>query len=85
MDRREVIGDAEDILRKQTWYLNPTRWLDLFSSEEMGVQAGTLDGRPVEEVVDDLDEYDRYFANLNEKRFMTGAQLFDALDQEGWQ
>lgn len=85
MDRREVVSDAEDILRKQAWYLNPSRWLDLFSAEGAAPQPGTLDGSPLEEVVDDLDEYDRYFANLDEKRFMTGAQLFESLDQEGWQ
>ena len=84
MNRREVISDAEDILRKQTWYLNPDRWMSLFAEEEFGGDTLTLAGRPVEEVVDDLDEIDRYFASLDEKRSLSGAQLFDALDEDGW-
>lgn len=80
MDRREEVRDAEDILRKQAYYLSPARWHDLFASDPEP-DAMTMAGRPVEEVVEDVDELDAYFSQIDEKRTMTGAQLLD--DQEG--
>jgi hypothetical protein len=78
MDRRIALDDTEDMLQKQTWYQNPKRYEDLFLVNEQWQQqeALTMAGRPVEEVVNDVDELDRYFDNLDNTRTMTGAELF---------
>ena len=47
----------------------------------------TLEGEVLEEeAVSDIDEIDRYFEELENKRTMTGAQLFEYLepDEDGW-
>lgn len=86
MDRRIVIQDIEDTLQRQTWYLSPDRYHDLFLAGEFPTEV-TLEGEVVEEeVVSDIDEIDRYFEELDNKRTMTGAQLFEYLepDEDGW-
>ena len=87
MNRRISQQDTEDMLQRQTWYLEPQRYQDLFLAGAFEPEPLTLGGRDVEEVVDDVDEMDRYFAELENKRGMTGAQLFSALDgpdEDGW-
>lgn len=87
MNRRIALQDAEDSLQRQTWYLEPERYRDLFIEGAFGPEALTLAGRDVEEVVDDVDELDAYFDQLEQKRSMTGEMMFDALaarDEEGW-
>ena len=88
MDRRIVIRDIEDTLQRQTWYLAPERYEQLFLMGEidLGGDATSDEDALREEAVTDIDEMDRYFANLDEPRAMTGAQLFSAIDKdsEGW-
>ena len=47
----------------------------------------TIAGRDVEEVVDDIDELDAYFEQLDQKRSLTGRAAFESLsgmDEGGW-
>lgn len=87
MNRRIQVQDVEDMLQRQTWYLEPERYRDLFIAGVITPEPLTLAGRDVEEVVDDIDELDAYFDQLDQKRSMSGAMMIDALagvDAEGW-
>lgn len=87
MNRRVELQDVEDTLQRQTWYLSPDRYRELFLAGEFFSEPLTIAGRDVEEVVDDIDELDRYFERLENKRTITGAMVMDALrtsDEEGW-
>ncbi len=87
MDRRVQLQDIEDTLQRQTWYLEPGRYSELFLAGAFEPEPLTMAGRDVEEVVEDVDELDAYFNSLEQKRGMTGADLFSLLDQpdeEGW-
>lgn len=86
MNRRIQVQDAEDTLQRQTWYLEPDRYQELFLAGHFDPEPLTAAGRDMEEVVDDIDELDAYFSQLERKRSMTGAQMFDAFDrdEEGW-
>lgn len=84
MNRRIQIQDTEDMLQRQTWYLDPDRYQELFLAGHFEPEPLTIAGRDVEEVVDDVDELDRYFEQLEDRRTMSGAML-DELDEEGWQ
>lgn len=88
MNRRVELETLEDNRQQITWYLNPTRYNALFLEGEFTPdQPLTMAGRDVEEVVDDVDEMDRYFEQLEQKRGMTGAEVFRAVDgdDDGWQ
>lgn len=85
MNRRVQIQDAEDMLQRQTWYLEPGRYQELFLAGAFAPEPLTIGGRDVEEVVDDIDELDAYFDGLENRRSMSGAMLFDAMSEgEGW-
>lgn len=87
MNRRIQLQDTEDSLQRQTWYTHPERYEELFLAGVFEPEPLTIAGRDVEEVVDDIDELDAYFEQLETRRSMTGAQMFDALDgpnEEGW-
>lgn len=85
MNRRIQLQDTEDMLQRQTWYLEPGRYQELFLAGAFAPEPLTIAGRDVEEVVDDVDELDRYFAQLENRRTMTGAQVFDTMsDEQGW-
>jgi len=87
MNRRIQLQDSEDTLQRQTWYLQPGRYQDLFLAGHFDTEPLTSAGSDVEEVaVDEIDELDRYFAQLEDRRTMTGAMVLDTLDdrQEGW-
>lgn len=87
MNRRIQVQDVEDMLQRQTWYLEPDRYQDLFLAGAFDPEPLTLAGRDVEEVVDDIDELDAYFDQLDQRRSMSGASMFEALaerDEEGW-
>jgi len=85
MNRRIQLQDSEDVLQRQTWYLQPGRYQDLFLAGHFTPEPLTLAGRDVEEVVDDVDELDRYFETLENRRSMTGAQVIEAMaDDQGW-
>jgi ribosomal protein S3AE len=87
MNRRVELQDVEDRLQRQTWYLAPDRYQELFLAGAFSPEPLTIAGRDVEEVVDDIDELDRYFEQLENKRTTTGAMVMDALrksDEEGW-
>lgn len=85
MNRRIQIQDTEDMLQRQTWYLEPGRYQELFLAGHFAPEPLTIAGRDVEEVVDDVDELDAYFERLENRRTMTGAQVFDAMsEEEGW-
>ena len=84
MERRIALDDAEERLQRQTYYLEPNRYNDLFlAGEIIGVDPVELEP---EEPVDDISEIDRYFDNLDNKKSMSGAQLFPLLesDENGW-
>lgn len=75
------------MLQRQTWYMEPERYEDLFLAGAFDPEPLTVAGRDVEEVVDDVDELDAYFEQLDQKRSMTGAMMFDAMagaDEGGW-
>lgn len=84
--RRREVKDINDTLEKQTWYQHPDRYNVLFSPDtEYVPEHLTIAGRDVEEVVDDIDEMDAYFDNLENQRSLTGAQLFGYVgDENGW-
>jgi hypothetical protein len=86
MNRRIQMQDVEDSLQRQTWYLEPERYRDLFLAGAFDPEPLTLAGRDVEEVVDDVNELDAYFDQLEQRRSVTGEMVFDALgrDREGW-
>jgi hypothetical protein len=88
MDRRISMRDVEDTLQRQTWYIAPDRYQELFLMGALDIpETADAEDRaePKEDVVTDIDEIDRYFDSLDEKRVLTGAQLFDVLDDdEGW-
>lgn len=87
MNRRIHIQDIEDQLQRQVWYLEPDRYRELFLAGEFNPEPLTVGGRDMEEVVDDIDELDRYFDQLEGKRSMSGAMMFGSLaekDDEGW-
>lgn len=87
MNRRIQVQDTEDMLQRQTWYLQPERYQDLFLAGHFDPEPLTIAGRDVEEVVDDIDELDAYFEQLDQKRSMSGAAMFSALsgtDEGGW-
>ena len=57
--------------------MTPDRYEQLFlHNDPFTPEPLTMAGRPVEEVVTDIDELDRYFDELDEKRSLTGADLF---------
>lgn len=87
MFRRVELQDIEDTLQRQTWYQEPLRYTELFLAGAFTPEPLTMAGRDVEEVVEDVDEMDRYFEQLEQKRGMTGQEIFRALDErdeEGW-
>jgi hypothetical protein len=84
MNRRIALQDTEDMLQRQTWYLEPDRYRDLFLAGEFSPDPLTIAGRDVEEVVDDVNELDLYFEHLEQRRSITGAMLNEALFEEGW-
>lgn len=87
MLRQEKVKDVEETLQRQTYYLHPHRYQDLFLAGAFEPEPLTMGGRDVEEVVEDVDEMDAYFDSLEQKRGMTGADLFSLLDEpdaEGW-
>ncbi len=85
MNRRIQLQDTEDMLQRQTWYLEPTRYQELFLAGHFSPEPLTIAGRDVEEVVDDVDELDAYFEQLENRRTMTGAQMLDAIgEDQGW-
>lgn len=83
MDRRIQLQDYEDTLQRLTWYMDPDRYQELFLAGAFEPEPLTIAGRDVEEVVDDVDEMDRYFEQLESRRFMNGSML-DQLEEEGW-
>lgn len=87
MDRRISLQDTEDALQRQTWYLEPQRYNQLFLAGLFEPEPLTMAGRDVEEVVEDVDEMDAYFDSLERKRSMTGAEMLGMLgepDEDGW-
>lgn len=88
MNRRVQLQDVEDGLQRQTWYLNPDRYQELFLAGAFAPEPLTIAGRDVEEVVDDVDELDRYFEQLEGRRTMSGAQMMESLggqdNDQGW-
>jgi len=75
------------MLQRQTWYQEPRRYNELFLAGAFEPEPLTMAGRDVEEVVEDVDEVDRYFEQLEQKRSLTGAELFSTLgdpDEDGW-
>lgn len=85
MNRRVELQDIEDTLQRQTWYLEPGRYQELFLAGAFSPEPLTIAGRDVEEVVDDVDELDRYFEQLEQRRTITGEQVFDnGPGDQGW-
>lgn len=83
--RNQFVDDVDSVLEKTVYFLNQPRHQELFpDSYESAHEPLTLAGRPVEEVVQDIDEYDRYFAQLEEKRFVTGGEALAFSDNDGW-
>jgi ribonucleotide reductase alpha subunit len=83
--REQFVADADNMLEKGLYYLNQPRHQELFPElYESTHEPLTFAGRPVEEVVRDVDEYDRYFAELENKRVMTGGEALAFSDDEGW-
>lgn len=76
MDRRRKLQDEENLLKRQTFYLHPQRYDELFvKPDEREAEPLSVGGRSVEEVVDDIDALDAYFDALEAKREVSGADL----------
>lgn len=83
MDRREHLEDVHDELRLQTWNLFPERWRNLYQEEVLGIapsvanhpgdEGSAFDGE-AEIPVTNLDEIDRFYDSLSQKRGITGEQ-----------
>ena len=88
MMRRIDIEDIEDTLQRQTYYLVPDRYRDLFLAGEFSSTPQPLSSEETleEEVVGDIDELDKFFDAMESGRSMTGAELISRLDpdEEGW-
>ena len=87
MQRRTLVKDINDTLEKFVWYTDDERFRELFFTPAYDADGQVVyDGELAEEVVDDIDEIDRYFEQLDEKKAMSGAQLFSYLDKDerGW-
>lgn len=88
MMRRIEIEDIEDTLQRQTYYLSPDRYYELFLAGEFSPEPLSGDSRLEEEevVVNDVDELDAYFNALESGRTMSGSELFANLpdDEGGW-
>lgn len=83
MECRINQDEAEENLQRQTYYLQPSRYNDLFLAGEI---IGSEPANPDPDMpVDDISEIDRYFDNLDKTKTMSGAQLFELLeDENGW-
>lgn len=73
-------------MKRHLWYTDGERYNDLFvhglindEETEPDAQAGDED-----QDVDDLEEYDRYFDQLDETRMMTGAEMFALNNGGNW-
>ena len=87
MSRRTLIKDINDTLEKFVWYTDDERFRELFFTPAYDAEGQVVyDGELAEEIETDLDEIDRYFEHLDEKKAMTGASLFSYLDrdEQGW-
>lgn len=85
--RDRFVEDVDNILEKTTYFLHQQRHQELFPEKYHlpgQVEPLTMAGRPVEEVVEDLDVYDAYFADLEKKRFVTGGEVLAASGDERW-
>jgi len=85
MERRRKLQDEEDLLQRQTYYLHPERYKELFVKDERQPEPLSVVGRTIEEVVDEIDKLDAYFDRLEEKREVRGSDLrYLEPDAEGW-
>lgn len=87
MDRRVELRDREDALQRLTWYLEPSRYRDLFLAGVFDDPESPADDEADGgEGVNDVDELDRYFDRLEARRTMTGEMLDAALGagDGGW-
>ena len=89
MMRRRELQDAEDLLQRQTWYQHPGRYQELFFDARKFMPEPLDDlGSDIEEVVDDIDEMDAYFDNLEATRTVSGggmvSGMFGERDEQGW-
>ena len=84
--RRNAVRDTERAIKRQLWYTDGERYNDLFihglldeDEQDPAAVAGEED-----QDVDDLEEYDRYFDQLDETRTMTGAEMFALNNGGSW-
>ena len=79
-ERTQAEAKAIEIERMTLNLAGYDRWVEIYAPPEFEPQPLSFGGRDVEEVVDDIDEIDRYFERLQsgEKFSMSGA------DDEGW-
>lgn len=76
--RRVKLQDEENLLKRETWYHYPARAEALFGDkkkEGLNPEPLTVGGRGIEEVVNDLDVMDAYFANLDNDRHVSGGTV----------
>lgn len=83
--RRNEFRETERTLRRTLWYTDGERYNDLF------VHGVFDDEREPEQTagdeyqdVDDLEEYDRYFDQLDGTRTMTGAEMLSLNSGGSW-
>lgn len=79
--------DINDTLEQFVWYTDPDRFDELFFTPTFNAEGQVVYGSEMaEEVETDIDEIDRYFDSLDEKKAMSGADLFRYLepDEDGW-
>jgi hypothetical protein len=87
MTRRTLIKDIDDTLEKFVWYTDEERFRELFYTPVYDAEGQVVyDPERAEAVETDIDEIDRYFEQLDEKKSMSGAALFSYLDRDesGW-
>lgn len=73
MDRRTRMEDKRAELEQQCFHLFPDRWRDLYYTQFF--HQDSIFGDEEEIPVTNIDELDQFMAQLEQKRFMTGADL----------
>lgn len=74
MDRRAEREDEDRWLERQCLNLSPDRWRELYETEEPMTPFGLEEEIPV----DDLDEIDAWYRDMDSARTMSGADAADS-------
>lgn len=77
LNRRTEVEDIQAELIQQTYNLFPERWGDLYRSHVLN-ELGIADEAAEDVVVDDLDELNKFYEQMEKKQWIRGGNLPDA-------